>query len=164
MTIDNDKRTGRGPNGWRKLALVSSLLIAGVAGVGAFAQGGGGHGWGPGGRGGGEAMMKTRADRVLRSVDATPEQRARIEAIMGKAIGDLAPVRASFGGTRGQFADIVGAERIDRDAAERLRAERIATADQASRRMLTAALDAAEVLTPAQRAKLKARFDQRGRS
>lgn len=168
MTDDNNKRSFRSPRGRRKLVLRSFLLIAGVAGAGAFAQAGGhgfGHGGrGPGGRGGGEAMMMKRRDHLLRSVDATPEQRTQIQAIMAKAKNDLAPARATFGETRGQFANIVAAGQVDRDAAERLRTERIATADRASKRMLTAMLDAAEVLTPEQRAKLKARFDARGRS
>lgn len=161
MTNDNNRRSFRGFAKRRKLVLGSVLLIAGVAGAGALAQAGGEHG--PGGRGG-EAMMMKRADHLLRSVDATPEQRTQIGAIMAKAKSDLAPVRATFGETRGQFANIVAGTQVDREAAERLRAERIATADQASKRMLTAVLDAAEVLTPEQRAKLKARFDARGRS
>lgn len=163
MSSDTNKRPSRGPKGWRKLVLVSSLLIAGVTGVGAIAHAGGGHGWGPGGRGG-EAMMQKRAEHVLRSVDATPQQSARIEAIITDAASDLAPVRAAFGGTRGQFADIIGAAQIDRAAAEGLRAKRMVAADAASKRMLTAALDVAEVLTPEQRGKLKARFETRSRS
>lgn len=127
MTDDNNKRSFRGFAKRRKLVLGSFLLIAGVAGAGAFAQAGNGHGFGPGGRGG-EAMMMKRADHVLRSVDATPDQRTRIQAIMAKAKSDLGPVRATFGETRGQFANIVAAAQVDRNAAERLRAERIATA------------------------------------
>lgn len=157
MTQDNNNPSARSPRRWRKIAVVFSLLIVGSAVGFASAQVAGGRSWGPG-RGGDEAMMKKRADHVLLSLDATPQQRAEIETILTKASSDLGGVRSSFLSTRGEFADLLTAGQIDRDAAERLRAERIATADTASKRMLTAALDAANVLTPDQRAKLKARF------
>lgn len=156
MISEKIGRFGRGLKGWRKVLLLSSLLVVGVTGVGAVAlSDDDDHG-----RSGTEKMLK-HADKALDSVDATPQQRAKVNVILAQAAGDLAPVRASFESAGGQFADIIAAGRIDRDAAERLRAERIMTADQASRRMLTAALDSAEVLTPEQRAKLKARFDDR---
>jgi protein CpxP len=57
---------------------------------------------------------------------------------------------------------LLGAATIDREAAEKLRAERIAAADEASRKLTTALLDAAEVLTAEQRAELLEHFEDRG--
>jgi Spy/CpxP family protein refolding chaperone len=53
------------------------------------------------------------------------------------------------------------APEIDREAAERLRAEKIETIDRASRRMTDALIEAAEVLTPEQRAALIEKFEER---
>ncbi len=64
-------------------------------------------------------------------------------------------------GTREEVAKIIGAPTIDRAAAEKLRSERIATLDEASKKAMTALLDAADVLTPEQRAKLLEHFKER---
>ena len=53
-------------------------------------------------------------------------------------------------------------ETVDREALETLRQNKLATADRASQRLLTALADAAEVLTPAQRQELVEELESRG--
>lgn len=100
------------------------------------------------------AFMEWRIERTLEDVDATPEQIARVKAIAEEARADIGPLVAEFRGTREALAEILGAETLDRAAAEALRAERVATMEAVSARGLEAMLDAAAVLTPEQRAEL----------
>ena len=65
------------------------------------------------------------------------------------------------------MAALRGAPTIDKAAVEALRAKRIAEVDEASKKAVAAVIEAAEVLTPEQRAKLvedmKDRHEGRGR-
>ena len=108
-------------------------------------------------------FMEWRLERSLEDVDATPEQVARVKAIAEEARAEIAPLMRGFRGAREDFAEILGAETIDRAAAETLRAERLAAMDAASARGLQAMLDAAEVLTPEQRAELVDEMGERRR-
>jgi Spy/CpxP family protein refolding chaperone len=90
----------------------------------------------------------------LRVVDATEEQQARVREIATAAVQDLVSLGASHHANREALADVLGAATIDRSALEALRSEEIALADRASRRIAAALADAAEVLTPEQRAEL----------
>ncbi|WP_258598617.1 Spy/CpxP family protein refolding chaperone [Mesorhizobium sp. AR07] len=87
-------------------------------------------------------------------VDATPEQEDKLEAIMDKFRDDVRPIKCGFRDTRDDVAKLLGAATIDREAVEKLRAERIAAVDEVSRKLTTALLDAAAVLTAEQRAEL----------
>jgi Spy/CpxP family protein refolding chaperone len=58
-----------------------------------------------------------------------------------------------------QFHEVISAPSIDRARLESLRAEQVKSLDEASKRLVTAISDAAEILTPEQRAKLVAEFD-----
>jgi Spy/CpxP family protein refolding chaperone len=146
---------------WVKRGLVAALAVAAVAGVGVtLAQGSGwgpGGGWGHGGHGFGEG----RLERMLGSVDATADQEKKIWAIVDGARGEIRPIMRDFRDTRGQLATLLSAPTIDRAAVEKLRAERVAAADQASKKLTDAMVNAAEVLTPEQRAKLAERFKER---
>jgi Spy/CpxP family protein refolding chaperone len=128
------------------------------------AMGSGGMGMGPGGMRGrmGAGFAERRFGAVMEEIEATPEQSERLRAIFTDARADLAPVAEQLHGLREEIAALVGAEQIDRQAAETLRAERVAEIDDASRRVVQAFLDAAEVLTPEQRAALLERFQERG--
>lgn len=99
--------------------------------------------------------------RALDSVDVTPEQEEKIWAIIDEARAELRPMMREFRGTREAVAELIGAATLDREAAETLRAERIAMFDDASRKMTAALIEAAEVLTPEQRAKLIENFEER---
>jgi Spy/CpxP family protein refolding chaperone len=166
---------------WGRRIVIGGLAAAAVAGVGLAAATGGefgrgmggqgwgmdGHGWGRGGPGMhasmGRGFGEYRLERMLEGLDATPEQADKIRAIVDAARDDLMPALDGMRGTREKVAEMLGAPTIDRAAAETLRAERVAAMDQASRRLTTAILDAAEVLTPEQRAKLVEHLKERGR-
>lgn len=145
--------------------VAGSIAVVALGGIGAAAAMGGDgmgrfvmnagmhHGGGFMGRGFG---------RMLERVDATAEQEERIWAIIDDARAELRPMMREFRDSRETVAELLGAASIDRAAAETLRAERVAAIDTASRRMTGALLDAAEVLTPEQRAKLVEHFRERG--
>ncbi|MBM3525822.1 MAG: periplasmic heavy metal sensor [Alphaproteobacteria bacterium] len=98
------------------------------------------------------AQLMTR--QMLRRVDATADQQDRVQAIVAGALKDLMPMREEGRTAREAGVKLVTAPTIDRDALERLRAGQISMHEQASRRMMKAVLDIAEVLTPEQRDKL----------
>ena len=99
-------------------------------------------------------QVEHHIDHMLQKADATPDQVARVNAIVEAAAHDIDPLRAQMSGTRAQAVALLEAPQIDRGAIEHLRAERVATMDQVSQRLAKAVADAAEVLTPEQRAKL----------
>lgn len=135
-------------------------------GFGGMDMGFGGMGMGFGGMGDSDpAVAARRLDAMvayrLADVDATPEQRARISAIVQSLAKDLHGTRAKLAGLRRQSLELLGAATIDRARLEKLRAEQMQIADSSSRRLLQALADGADVLTPEQRAKLMERFQRR---
>lgn len=104
-----------------------------------------------------EAMIAYR----LADIDATPEQKSRIAAIMKGAANDLRPVRTQLRDLRRQSMQALAAPTIDRNQVEALRVQQSQLRETVSRRMLQAFADAAEVLTPEQRAKLAERMQRR---
>ena len=98
--------------------------------------------------------------QVLDDIDATAEQEDKLWDIIDKTRSEMRPAFREFRETREEIAGILGAPTIDRAALEKLRSERIATIDATSKRMTEALANAAEVLTPEQRAKLIERFKE----
>jgi periplasmic protein CpxP/Spy len=165
---------------WGKRIAIGGIAIAALAGVGvagALSQDYGermhrfGMGWGDGGpgmhmragpAGFGMGFGGHRFERMLDEIDATPEQEEKLEAIMDKLHDDVRPIMRGFRDTRDDVAKLLGAATIDREAAEKLRTERVAAVDEASRKLTTALLDAAEVLTAEKRAELLEHFEDRG--
>jgi len=92
--------------------------------------------------------------QTLRKLEATPEQHARIQSIAERALADLYPLRERQREGRVAALTLLSTERIDPAAAEQLRAQQIALHEQASKRIMQAVLEAAEVLTPTQRDQL----------
>jgi Spy/CpxP family protein refolding chaperone len=74
---------------------------------------------------------------------------------------ELRPLRDQAREARRQVMDILSKPQIDRGALEALRAKQAQTMDQISRRISQSLADAAEVLTPDQRAKLAERMGER---
>jgi Spy/CpxP family protein refolding chaperone len=97
-----------------------------------------------------EHMIK----RLASKVDASAEQKEKLAVIAKSAAKDLSPLREKAQSARKQGVALLSAANVDRTAIERLRAEQIQFADAGSKRLAQALADAAEVLTPEQRAKL----------
>lgn len=171
--IDHD--AAETPNGGRYgTAFIVGVGIAAVIAIGAgaaIAQGfGGGHMGGQmGGHMGGMGMRfaEHRMERVMDEIGATDEQQDKIFAIVDKTRADLRPMGREFRGMREEVATLLSAPTIDKAAVEALRVKRMAEVDAASKTAVAALVEAAEVLTPEQRAKLveemKDRHEGRGR-
>ena len=165
---------------WKRRSTIAGLAIVAVtaAGIGAFAIAKDGpDGFGPpgmemadmgmGGHHGGMmqkvkgGFMEHRMGKMLDSVDATDEQKQKIKAIFDKAREDVKATRGEPGQMREQMKALFEKPTIDRDAVEAMRKARVQKMDDASKIMTTAMVDAAEVLTPDQRAKLAKEFAEK---
>lgn len=93
--------------------------------------------------------------------DASADQKSRIATIIKTAMTDLQPLKQQHRTGKAEAVQLLSANRIDRNALERLRVAQMQLAQQASIRMTQALADAAEVLTPEQRVKLGARLQER---
>jgi len=161
---------------WSRRLIVGGVAIAALAGVGvagALSQDFGGmhrFGMGEGGmqqaafrhHGPGFGMGGPGIGRMLSGIDATAEQKDKLEAIMDTLHDDVRPIMRSFRDTREELTDLLAAPTVDAAAVEKLRAERLAGVDEASKKVAAALVQAAAVLTPEQRAKLKENFEDRG--
>jgi protein CpxP len=108
------------------------------------------------------ATAEKRIDRMVERIvpDASAEQKAKISGIFKAAAKDMRPLREQHRAAHQQAIKILSQPTIDRAALERVRVNQMRLADQMSKRMTQAMTDAAEVLTPAQRAKAAERFRQ----
>ncbi len=161
----------------RYLLIGGVVLLAGIGGAMANQAVSGGHGFGPGmwhGRGfmggpmGGRldpAQIEQRADRMTRhfavEIDATSEQEARLRALVRTTLRDLLPLRETAFDGRARMRALLSQPTVDRAAIEAFRAEKIALADQVSKRLAQALGDAAEILTPEQRRKVAEHMEAR---
>ena len=101
-----------------------------------------------------DRFVEWKVDDMLDEVDATDDQRERVQAIVKAAVADLQEVRDLKREMRQDLVTALTSETIDRDALELLRQRKMETVDRMSQRALTALADAAEVLTHAQRQEL----------
>ena len=150
---------------WPLLAIIAVVAaLTGAATTYAFSQAGFGppH-WGPAGFIGGwgrfdPAQAEERVDRMMRhlaiEIDANAQQQEKLRAIARAAVKDLVPMREKAVAARERAPALLTQPTIDRAAIESFRAEQIALADAASKRIAQALADAAEVLTPEQRRKI----------
>jgi protein CpxP len=145
----------------RRVAL-GTLIAGAIAGFGAkaFAHGRW-HGRGPID----PADLDKHVERMLKhlyvEIDASEEQKARLEPIVKQAAKDLLPLREHLHAGRREAIELLTRERIDPAAIEALRARQLGLADEASRRLTRALAEAADVLTPAQRQELAQHFARR---
>jgi Spy/CpxP family protein refolding chaperone len=103
------------------------------------------------------AQIEERVDRGIRhaaiELDATLEQQDKLRAIAKAAVKDLLPMGEKARAARERAVELLIQPKVDRAALEAFRAEQMALADAASKRLAQAVGDAAEVLTPEQRQK-----------
>ena len=100
---------------------------------------------------------------ALGSVDATDEQRERIDAILAGAVDDVFPLRTEHRAHRRDLIAELARPQLDRAALEEIRTAELALAEKATARLLDAVVAAAEVLDPEQRQALVERFARRHR-
>jgi len=133
------------------LAIVPVTLVVGIGAARTYAAPGG-FGWGPSispeQR---KAMMERKLDRALRLVQATDSQRTAIRAIFARAFAELAPIHQEKRRLHDDLLAAFAADPVDRAAVENLRTQTTALVDRGSQVLSKALLDAAGVLTPAQR-------------
>ena len=98
------------------------------------------------------------AERLLESVNATPEQRTQIRSLLEAARGDLQAQREAGRSLRQQQMALFSQPTVDARAAEALRQQMLAQHDTGSKRMTQLMLDVSRVLTPAQRQQLAERM------
>jgi Spy/CpxP family protein refolding chaperone len=158
---------------WRRRLVMATLVGGLAAGIGATALAHGGPGGWHGGWGGGRGWhgemdpqaMQRRAEAMVKwwlaDVDATDAQQKKVAEIMTTTMRELAPLREKHRAARKQVVEILSKPQIDRAALESIRAEELQLAETFSRRITQSLADAAEVLTPDQRAKLAGRMERR---
>ena len=155
-SILNPTRT---PRALRLLLATAVIALAGGLSQAVLAAPFAGHG----GHGGpGMGMLDGRhAERMLDSVNATPDQRAQINQIMAAAKTDLAAQRDAGRKLREQSQAAFAQPTVDARAVETLRQQMLAQHDAVSKRMTQVMLDVSRVLTPEQRKTLSDRMAQR---
>jgi Spy/CpxP family protein refolding chaperone len=153
---------------WRR-TVIASLIATTVAAFGvagyAYAHGGGRGGWHGGMSDADPQTQARRVDGMLRfwlaDVDASDAQRKQIADIVTTAMRELQPLREQHREARKQAMEILAKPQVDRAALEAIRQKELQLGDQLSRRMVQSLADAAEVLTPEQRAKVAEKMAQR---
>ena len=110
-----------------------------------------------------EQHLERRLKHLYVEIDATEEQKQRLEPIIKETVRELAPLRRNLHAARGEALKLLSQERVDAGALETLRARQIQLADEASRRVTRALVDASEVLNQQQRRKLAAHFTHQRR-
>lgn len=108
-----------------------------------------------------EHFVSWKTDYVLDQVEASDDQRTKVQAIVTSALADMEEFRDLKREGREALIAELSAETIDREALEALRLRKLESIDRASQRLLTAIADTAEVLTPAQRAELAEEWTER---
>ena len=135
----------------RLAALIAVPLVI-IGGALAYAHQNGGHG---GHRGHGGSFSAEHLDHLssmLEKIGASDAQASQIDGLLRPALNNLQAIRDAHHQAFGQFHELIMAPSLDRARIEALRAEQIKALDEASKNLVTAFGDAAEVLTPEQRA------------
>jgi len=97
---------------------------------------------------------RDQIDHALTGIEASADQKTKVLAIFDAAAVSLKDIPVDMFQTRLQMATLMTAPTIDRDKLEALRAARVGEADTASKTIVKALADAADVLTPVQRVRL----------
>ena len=146
MTVSNSKRRGL------IVAAFAASILAIAGGTLAYAHSGAAH-HGPGaGRNAEDHLEHMQA--MLTRIGASDVQKAQIEGLLKPAFEEMKTAHEAHSAAFTQFHEAITAPSIDRARIEALRAGQLKSLDEASKRMVTAIADAAEVLNPDQRAAL----------
>jgi len=159
--VRSKESTGRSRKFWvgALLTALVGTILAGGAIVSTQAAGWSHEGHGHRGHFGHDPeLARERAEFaaswVLGRIDATDEQQEQVKAIIGRSVDDLMALAEQHRQSREAWIAELSKPTIDRAALDQLRQGGIETADAATVRVVEALADAAEVLTPEQRAEL----------
>jgi periplasmic protein CpxP/Spy len=141
---------------WLFLAL-PAVLLGGALGARAYA-------FGPGGPGDlspehMQRFIERRMDRVLDSIDATADQRARIKATFARLHPEMKALHEEKARLRDAGKKALAAEAIDAAEVERVRREVVKLADRGSSLVSRAVVEVGGILTPDQRKELLSHFE-----
>jgi len=137
-----------------KLATLIAIPLVAIGGALAYAHTGGMH-HGPMT----EQNMEMHLDHMsamLAKIGASDTQKSQVEGILKGAFTDLQAMQQSHHDALGKAHELLLGPAVDRARIEAIRVEQIRSFDDASKRMTTAFEDAADVLSPEQRAALAA--------
>jgi periplasmic protein CpxP/Spy len=98
-------------------------------------------------------------DHLAWAVDATAEQKQKLTQIADGIAADMLPLHQKLHAAHERAVQLLRDPKTDRAALEAFRVEQMALAEEASKRLTQGIADAADVLTPAQRAKLASRWN-----
>jgi protein CpxP len=150
--------------GLRAFMIGSVFALGSAVALSSWAGPHGGHG-GHGDLGGPMAASPERmgrmVDRLLDGAEASDAQRAQVKQIVAAAGADLKAQHEAGRALREQQLQLFTQPTVDANAVERLRQQRLAQHDQASKRMTQAMLEISRVLTPEQRVKIAERMKAR---
>ena len=142
------------------LIAIAASIVAIAGGALAFAHSGGGH-HGP--MAGNSQQHLEHMQAMLTKIGASDAQKKQIEGILKPAFDDMKAAHESHSAAFRQFHEAITAPSIDRARLESLRVEQIKSFDEVSKRLVMAISDAAEVLTPEQRAALASKIEDHHR-
>jgi Spy/CpxP family protein refolding chaperone len=110
-------------------------------------------------RGGG--FSPQMIERIADKVNATDEQKKKLNEIASRLNQDQTTRRTAMQSMRQKTIELLSANPIDTAAVEQVRASQIQFMDEQSKQMSQAMIEAAQVLTPEQRAQLANRMSMR---
>ncbi len=147
---------------WIIGAIAASLLaLTAVAGTSYANEGGMHHGRGH--MSADPATMDKHIDAMVNRMlaNGTDAQRAKVSTIAKAAAADLRPMHAQLREGHQKAAKLLAQPVIDKVGLESIRLDQMQIVDAASRRILQAVIDCADVLTPEQRVKLSEHLGKR---
>jgi protein CpxP len=157
MNTNKDNNTRRAARSGRRWLIAAVLAVAAGAAGASFATGNP-HQRGHHGPAALMAMDPAAMDAHIAQVveqfatGTSADQKTRLTMIARAAMADVRPDYAGLRDGHARAHALLMAPALDRGALELLRAEQMQRFDAISRRVLAATEDAADVLTPAQRA------------
>jgi Spy/CpxP family protein refolding chaperone len=98
-----------------------------------------------------QQRIEKRVDRALGSTDATTEQKKKVSEILQAAFTDMKSLHAKRAENRKAMEAAMQAATIDPAKIEAIRVEQMKVADDASKRLTKALVDAGNVLNASQR-------------
>jgi len=107
-----------------------------------------------------EKLISRGVRHAAIEIDATPEQQEKIIRLATAVAKDMRSKREEFRTAGRKIHDLLLAPKIDREALEAIRAERLAETDKISKELMTALAEVAETLTLEQRKVVQERMEQ----